>query len=42
LTSMLSQAVCHSSGETIGGVFIPSPPPGRREHSPRQVVPVTT
>src|SRR5918994_1149310 len=43
LTSKLSQAVCHSSGETMGGVFTPSPPPsGSRRLSPHHVVPLVT
>src|SRR5918994_7383064 len=43
LTSKLSQAVCHSSGETMGGVFTPSPPPsGSRRLSPHYLVPLVT
>src|SRR5918995_2063415 len=43
LTSKFSQAVCHSSGETVGGVFTPSPPPsGSRRLSPHHLVPLVT
>src|SRR5918996_2285640 len=43
LTSKFSQAVCHSSGETMGDVFTPSPPAsGRRRLSPHHVVPLVT